>query len=88
MAENVDPKETKTGTETVGSKASQATTAVTSTASSAATVATNVVTTAKDSVFSMFGGGPKKDKKVEEEVVDEPSGSSKAQKGDEVRLYL
>lgn len=33
-----------------------------------------------DSVFSMFGGGPKKEKKEEpEEGKDEPSGSSKAQ---------
>ncbi|KAJ5945795.1 hypothetical protein N7454_002634 [Penicillium verhagenii] len=33
-----------------------------------------------DSVFSMFGGGPKKEKKEEtEEGADEPSGSSKAQ---------
>lgn len=38
-----------------------------------------------DSVFSMFGGGPKKEKKEEpEEGQDEPSGSSKAQKGEEV----
>lgn len=39
-----------------------------------------------DSVFSMFGGGPKKEKKEEEEsqeAKDEPSGSSKAQKGEE-----
>lgn len=44
-------------------------------------------TKATDSVFSMFGGGPKKEKKEEPEIVDEPSGSSKAQKGgdDEVR---
>lgn len=44
-----------------------------------------------DSVFSMFGGGPKKEKKEEpEEGKDEPSGSSKAQKGeDEVpSLYI
>jgi len=34
----------------------------------------------KDNVFSMFGGGPKKEKpeKTEEDNVDEPSGSSKA----------
>lgn len=39
-----------------------------------------------DSMFSMFGGGPKKEKKEEaEEPTDEPSGSSKAQKAtDEV----
>lgn len=37
-----------------------------------------------DAVFSMFGGGPKKEKKEEEdEGKDEPSGSSKAKKGDE-----
>lgn len=34
-----------------------------------------------DNVFSMFGGGPKKEKKEEtDEGADEPSGSSKAQK--------
>ena len=37
-----------------------------------------------DSMFSMFGGGPKKEKKEEaEEPIDEPSGSSKAQKATE-----
>lgn len=37
-----------------------------------------------DAVFSMFGGGPKKEKKEDDdEGKDEPSGSSKAQKGDE-----
>ena len=62
-----------------------------------ANYATNTATSAavgvKDSVFSMFGGGPKKEKKVEEEdpeAQDEPSGSSKAQKkveeGQEARL--
>lgn len=42
-----------------------------------------------DSVFSMFGGGPKKEKKEEpEEGKDEPSGSSKAQKkGEEVSFF-
>jgi Ran-binding protein 1 len=35
-------------------------------------------TTAKDNLFSMFGGGPKKEPKKEEEDVDEPSGSLKA----------
>lgn len=34
-----------------------------------------------DNVFSMFGGGPKKEKKEEtDEGADEPSGSAKAQK--------
>jgi Ran-binding protein 1 len=42
-------------------------------------VATGAASAVKDSVFSMFGGGPKKEKKAEEEAVDEPSGSSKAQ---------
>lgn len=37
-----------------------------------------------DNVFSMFGGGPKKEKKEEpEDDKDEPSGSSKAQKGED-----
>lgn len=43
----------------------------------------------KDNVFSMFGGGPKKEKAEEkDEGADEPSGSSKAavaKTGDEVR---
>jgi Ran-binding protein 1 len=54
-------------------------------ASTAASTATTAAVTAKDNVFSMFGGGPKKEKKVEEDV-DEPSGSSKAQKKDDVRI--
>jgi len=43
--------------------------------------ATEAATTVKDNVFSMFGGGPKKEKKEESnEGADEPSGSSKATK--------
>jgi len=42
--------------------------------------ATNAATGVKDSVFSMFGGGAKKEKKEEKDDVDEPSGSSKATK--------
>jgi Ran-binding protein 1 len=38
----------------------------------------------KDNVFSMFGGGPKKEKKDEDEEVNDRSGSSKAQVKDEV----
>ena len=34
----------------------------------------------KDNVFSMFGGGPKREKREEPDDVDEPSGSSKAEK--------
>ena len=54
----------------------------------ATSAATNAAAGVKDSVFSMFGGGAKKEKKAEEEDgegKDEPSGSSKAQKkaGDE-----
>ncbi|KAF2000961.1 hypothetical protein P154DRAFT_575664 [Amniculicola lignicola CBS 123094] len=44
---------------------------------------TSAAETVKDNVFSMFGGGPKKEKKVEEDEVTEPSGSSKAKTGDE-----
>lgn len=43
-----------------------------------ATNAAQTATTTAGNVFSMFGGGPKKEKKENEEV-DEPSGSSKAQ---------
>ena len=45
----------------------------------AATSATTAATGMKDNVFSMFGGGAKKEKRVEpEDDADEPSGSSKA----------
>lgn len=43
--------------------------------------ATEAATAVKDNVFSMFGGGPKKEKKEEtDEGANEPSGSSKAVK--------
>jgi Ran-binding protein 1 len=54
-------------------------------ASNAASSATAAAAGVKDSMFSMFGGGAKKEKKVEDEDEDaknEPSGSSKAQKKD------
>lgn len=54
---------------------------VAGTVAGAASAATSAV---KDNVFSMFGGGPKKEKKEEEDDVNEPSGSSKAVKKDEV----
>lgn len=41
-------------------------------------------TKATDNVFSMFGGGPKKEKKEEADDADEPSGSSKAKTGEQV----
>ncbi|KAJ8108258.1 hypothetical protein OPT61_g8297 [Boeremia exigua] len=41
--------------------------------------ATEAATAAKDNLFSMFGGGPKKEKKEEVDDANEPSGSSKAQ---------
>lgn len=34
-------------------------------------------TTVKDNVFSMFGGGPKKEKKEEVDDANEPSGATK-----------
>lgn len=43
--------------------------------------ASSAATAVKDNVFSMFGGGPKKEKKEEtDEGANEPSGSSKAVK--------
>lgn len=51
----------------------------TSAAANAATSASNAAAGVKDSVFSMFGGGAKKDK-VEEDEAQDRSGSSKAQK--------
>ncbi|MCJ1263070.1 hypothetical protein MMC22_002940 [Lobaria immixta] len=53
-------------------------------ASSAATFGTTAALGVKNEVFSMFGGGAKKEKKVEPEDDDvEASGSSKAQKAAE-----
>lgn len=49
---------------------------------------TTTVTAVKDSVFSMFGGGPKKDKVEEVEGENDRSGSAKAmaaKEGAEVR---
>jgi Ran-binding protein 1 len=47
---------------------------VTETVSNAASTATSAV---KDNVFSMFGGGPKKEKKEDADDADEPSGATK-----------
>ncbi|KAL1297712.1 hypothetical protein AAFC00_006259 [Neodothiora populina] len=68
-AEEVKPTEEVTATEekTVTEQASD--------------VASSAATAVKDNVFSMFGGGPKKEKKEEtDEGADEPSGSAKATK--------
>lgn len=71
-------------------KSSSVTETAANAASTAASTASAAATGVKDSVFSMFGGGAKKDRKVEEEdeAKDEPSGSSKAKKDDneEVRM--
>ena len=53
---------------------------VTSAATSAATTATTAAAGVKDNVFSMFGGGAKKEKKEEPEEPEDRSGSSKAKK--------
>lgn len=50
-------------------------------ATTAAAQASATATSMKDNVFSMFGGGPKKEKKEGEEV-NEPSGSSKAKRAE------
>jgi len=46
--------------------------------------ATAATTAVKDNVFSMFGGGPKKDKVEEEEGENDRSGSAKAMAAKEV----
>ena len=50
--------------------------------------ATSAAAAVKDNVFSMFGGGPKKEKKEVADDVDEPSGSSKAQAATGVRCQI
>ena len=52
----------------------------TSAATSAATTASAAAAGVKDNVFSMFGGGTKKEKKEEPEESEDRSGSSKAKK--------
>lgn len=65
--------------QSTGAQGTDAQSAVSKATEAASSAATGV----KDSVFSMFGGGAKKEKKVEENDADEPSGSSKAKKADD-----
>jgi Ran-binding protein 1 len=78
----------ESATATVTSEATQEKPAAS--ASSVAETVTNAAATAtaavKDNVFSMFGGGPKKEKREEVDDVDEPSGGSKG-KAAEVRHF-
>lgn len=77
------PEETaKVTTEATQEK--PATASVADTVTNAAATATSAV---KDNVFSMFGGGPKKEKREEADDVDEPSGGSKG-KAAEVRRVI
>lgn len=80
-------KETELATNPVGTEDSTTEKPATYTdmASNAATTAASGATAAaagvKDSVFSMFGGGAKKETKVEDEdAANDRSGSAKAQK--------
>ncbi|KAL4796012.1 RanBP1 domain-containing protein [Aspergillus venezuelensis] len=81
------PEETTKPEETTTTEEPTKTEEVKAAATDAAETATETVKDAaaktSDSVFSMFGGGPKKEKKEGAEEADEPSGSSKAQKGDD-----
>lgn len=80
QAPETQPEATATGD---GEKT--VTEAAVDTAKEAADTAKDAAVKTSDNVFSMFGGGPKKEKKEEtEEGADEPSGSSKAQKEGEV----
>jgi len=79
-AETEATKPTATATEGESKPAETAESASTGIATGAASAATAV----KENVFSMFGGGPKREKKEEQEDVDEPSGSSKAKKEEDV----
>lgn len=82
-----DPESSQTGKDQ-STYTGMATSAVSNVATTASTAAAGV----KDNVFSMFGGGAKKDKKDEDDTKDQDrSGSSKAQKDagaedDEVHL--
>lgn len=90
-----DPAVSEEGSGSKETLKTEGTSSVVGMASNAASSASAAALGVKDSVFSMFGGGAKKEKKVEEEDEDaknEPSGSSKAQKADadaeEVCIYL
>ncbi|KAI9875369.1 MAG: hypothetical protein M1830_008572 [Pleopsidium flavum] len=75
-----NPKDTHGESKSEGTSASEKPT-YTEIATHAASSATAVAAGVKDNVFSMFGGGAKKEKRDDaEDVVDEPSGSSKAKK--------
>ena len=83
------PGEQKPETTTTGEGEKSASETVADGAKEAAEATKDAAAKTSDSVFSMFGGGPKKEKKEEpEEAADEPSGSSKAQKGEEVCCNL
>lgn len=71
----------KVTTDIAGSKPSEdkPASSVTETVTSAASTATAAV---KDNVFSMFGGGPKKEKKEEVDDTNEPSDASKPKAAD------
>ena len=79
-AETEASKPTATATEGESKPAETAESASAGITTGAASAATAV----KENVFSMFGGGPKRDKKEEQDDVDEPSGSSKAKKEEDV----
>lgn len=82
------PEEQKPETTATGEGEKTVTEAAADTAKDVAETAKDAAVKTSDSVFSMFGGGPKKEKKEDEaeEGADEPSGSSKAQKAEEVSL--
>jgi len=80
-AETEASKPTATATEGESKPAETAESASAGITTGAASAATAV----KENVFSMFGGGPKREKKEEQEDdVNEPSGSSKAKKEEDV----
>lgn len=83
------PETQKPETAATGEGEKSTTEAAADTAKQAADTVKDAAAKTSDNVFSMFGGGPKKEKKEEtEEGADEPSGSSKAQKEGEVSSTL
>jgi len=82
----LQPKDTelatnpKDGETTKSGSAPTLTEQATSVAASAASTVTSAATGVADNVFSMFGGGAKKEKKDQDEDRGETSGSAKAQK--------
>ena len=85
-AEPATEHEAATGHSDSGNTAASYTEMASNAATTAASTATSAVVGVKDNVFSMFGGGAKKDKKEDSEDAEaETSGSAKSKRDAEAK---